>query len=65
MTQITRREFTALTAGMVLAGPALAQADELPLITRAIPSTGERMPAVGLGTSQVFADNDAAAPQRR
>ncbi len=60
MARITRREFTALTAGALLAGPAVAQADELSLITRAIPSTGERIPVVGLGTAAVFNYNDAA-----
>ncbi|MGH6979773.1 MAG: aldo/keto reductase [Stellaceae bacterium] len=58
MNPITRREFAALTAATLVAGPALAQAE--PLITRAIPGTGERMPVVGLGTSQVFADDDTA-----
>jgi aryl-alcohol dehydrogenase-like predicted oxidoreductase len=35
-----------------LAPPALAQSDAL--VTRAIPSSGELLPAVGLGTAQVF-----------
>jgi aryl-alcohol dehydrogenase-like predicted oxidoreductase len=59
MVRITRREFAALSAGALLAPPAFAQGDNV-LIARAIPSTGERMPTVGLGTSQVFADDDAA-----
>ena len=49
---ITRREFAVLAGSAVLAPPALAQSDAL--ITRAIPSSGERLPAVGLGTAQVF-----------
>lgn len=49
---ITRRKFAALAGSAVLAPPALAQSDAL--ITRAIPSSGERLPAVGLGTAQVF-----------
>lgn len=54
---ITRREFSTLAAGAMLVRPVLAQAAE-PLVLRVIPSTGEQMPPVGLGTSQVFANND-------
>jgi aryl-alcohol dehydrogenase-like predicted oxidoreductase len=54
MTRISRRDFAALAAGALLAPPAFAQTDEARLITRAIPSTGERVPAVGLGTAYVF-----------
>jgi aryl-alcohol dehydrogenase-like predicted oxidoreductase len=42
---------------------AFAQTRAAPLITRAIPSTGERVPAVGLGTARVFDSDDA--PTRR
>jgi aryl-alcohol dehydrogenase-like predicted oxidoreductase len=49
---ITRREFAVLAGSAVLTPPALAQSDAL--LTRAIPSSGERLPAVGLGTAQVF-----------
>jgi aryl-alcohol dehydrogenase-like predicted oxidoreductase len=59
MSLITRRKFGTLAAGAMLAGPVLAQAAE-PLVLRVIPSTGEQMPPVGLGTSQVFASNDDA-----
>ena len=41
-----------LAGSALLAPPAHAQSDAL--ITRAIPSSGERLPAVGLGTAQVF-----------
>ena len=51
--QITRREFTVLTASAVLTQPTHAETDAQ-LIVRAIPSSGERLPAVGLGTAQVF-----------
>ena len=57
MTHMTRRDFSALTAAAILARPAFAQTNELP-ITRAIPSTGERVPAVGLGTASVFDSDD-------
>jgi aryl-alcohol dehydrogenase-like predicted oxidoreductase len=42
----------------VLAPSALAQTGEL--LTRAIPSSGERLPAVGLGTSNVFGSGEEA-----
>jgi aryl-alcohol dehydrogenase-like predicted oxidoreductase len=54
---LTRREWITLTAG---AGAALAldyralAAQALPLITRPIPSSGERIPVVGLGSSATF-----------
>jgi aryl-alcohol dehydrogenase-like predicted oxidoreductase len=54
---ITRRDFGVLAAGALLARPAFAQG-EAPLIARAIPSTGEPLPVVGLGTAQVFDSDD-------
>ena len=54
--RMTRRQFTAATAAALTARPALAQS--APLLTRAIPGSGERLPAVGLGTAQVFDTND-------
>jgi len=59
--RMTRREF-AIATGAVLARPALAQSDAL--LTRAIPSSGERLPAVGLGTAQVFNTDDEATRQK-
>jgi aryl-alcohol dehydrogenase-like predicted oxidoreductase len=65
MTTITRRELATLAAGA--AGAALASAafaqSPAPL-ARAIPSTGERLPSVGLGTAQVFDINDQATRQK-
>jgi aryl-alcohol dehydrogenase-like predicted oxidoreductase len=61
MARITRREFAALGAAAMVAQSALAQGANAPLITRAIPSTGERLPVVGLGTAAVFNYNDAGA----
>jgi aryl-alcohol dehydrogenase-like predicted oxidoreductase len=58
MVNVTRRDFATLAAAALLARPALAQTNEAPLITRAIPSTGERVPAVGLGTAYVFDRGD-------
>ena len=63
--RMTRREF-ALAAGAagsaMLAWPAWAQTPAL--LTRAIPSSGEKLPAVGLGTAQVFDSNDDAIRQK-
>jgi aryl-alcohol dehydrogenase-like predicted oxidoreductase len=59
--QITRREFAALAGSALLAPPAHAQSDAF--ITRSIPSSGERLPPVGLGTAQVF--DTANEPTRR
>ena len=60
--RMTRREFAIATGAAVLARPALAQSDAL--LTRAIPSSGERLPAVGLGTALVFNTNDEATRQK-
>jgi aryl-alcohol dehydrogenase-like predicted oxidoreductase len=60
--RITRREFAIATGAAVLAPPASAQTDAL--LARAIPSSGEHLPAVGLGTAQVFDANDEATRQK-
>ena len=51
-TVLTRREFAAFVGASVVAGPVLADTDAL--LTRMIPSSGELVPAVGLGTASVF-----------
>ena len=54
----TRRELLlgmAGAGGMLALDPRLVLASEARLITRAIPSTGERLPIVGLGGSATFA----------
>ena len=51
----------ALATGAVMR-PALAQSPAA-LITRAIPVSGEPLPAVGLGTAEVFDTDDAATRQ--
>ena len=61
-TGMTRREFVALAAAAVLSGPATAQTGEF--ITRAIPGSGERLPAVGLGTAYVFDRDDETTRQK-
>jgi aryl-alcohol dehydrogenase-like predicted oxidoreductase len=61
MARLTRRQFARLSAtgaAAALVPPAIAQTTA-PLIARAIPKTGEQLPAVGLGTAAVFDDDDA------
>jgi aryl-alcohol dehydrogenase-like predicted oxidoreductase len=58
MTPITRRTFAALASATVVARMARAQTGDAALITRAIPGTGEPLPAVGLGTAYVYDRND-------
>jgi aryl-alcohol dehydrogenase-like predicted oxidoreductase len=57
--KITRRDFAALAGGFLVSTSAVAET-ETPLLTRAIPSSGERIPAVGLGTAYVFDVNNEA-----
>jgi aryl-alcohol dehydrogenase-like predicted oxidoreductase len=62
--RMTRRQFAMLpAAAAALAPPVLAQT-ATPLITRAIPSSGEQLPAVGLGTASVFDTADATTRQK-
>ena len=54
---LTRRHFLASAAGLALAplaGAAAAAAPKAGMITRPIPATGERIPAVGMGTWITF-----------
>jgi aryl-alcohol dehydrogenase-like predicted oxidoreductase len=57
--QITRRGLAALAGGFLLSTKAISQT-ETPLLTRPIPGSGERIPAVGLGTAYVFDENSEA-----
>jgi aryl-alcohol dehydrogenase-like predicted oxidoreductase len=61
-TLVTRREFLAATAAALLAPRALAQTSGL--LARAIPSSGELLPAVGLGTAAVFDSNSDTTRQK-
>lgn len=59
--RISRRDYLklSLATGVAMAvkpGLLWAGDEELALITRAIPSSGERLPAVGLGSSATFAE---------
>src|SRR5207247_8912732 len=55
--RITRRDLAGLAGGFLVSPKAIAQT-HTPLITRAIPSSDERIPAVGLGTAYVFDHDD-------
>jgi aryl-alcohol dehydrogenase-like predicted oxidoreductase len=68
---MTRREAARViggtTAGFLLpieAAPPQAKAESSAMLTRSIPSTGEKLPAIGLGTWQAF-DVDLTADNRR
>jgi diketogulonate reductase-like aldo/keto reductase len=64
MNCVTRREAARLigvgAAGLLLPG-AFARAESTPMLTRAIPSSGEKLPVIGLGTSRVFDVDPARA----
>jgi aryl-alcohol dehydrogenase-like predicted oxidoreductase len=62
MSKIDRRTFTTLAAATLLAPRAHAQSPEI--LTRAIPSTGEGLAPVGLGTAQIFDIDDEATKQK-
>ncbi len=55
---MSRRTVISLPLAAVAPLAATAQATGEPPLTRAIPSTGERLPAVGLGTASVFNRDD-------
>jgi len=61
--KLTRRKFTgaALGAGVTLAAGPAAFADEHELIKRPIPSSGELIPIVGVGTNRYGVDTTEAA----
>ena len=55
---MTRRQFSGLAAAGLFARRAMAQSDSL--LLREIPKSGERVPAVGLGTASIFDTADQA-----
>ena len=61
--QLTRRDFTVMAGAAAVTRPAFAQSGAQ-LVTRAIPSSGELLPAVGLGTAQVFNTADDVTRQK-
>jgi hypothetical protein len=58
MTLTTRRDLAMFATATLISRTALAQTNESPPIIRAIPRTGERIPAVGLGTAYGFDRDD-------
>src|ERR1700683_2096156 len=57
--EVSRRQVLRLSGGLGMmplaaAGQALAPGATAPIMTRPIPSSGERLPMVGLGTDQVW-----------
>jgi aryl-alcohol dehydrogenase-like predicted oxidoreductase len=63
MIGLTRREFVALVASSPFTSRVAGETSTSPIITRPIPHSGERLPAVGLGTASVF-DRDADDTRR-
>jgi aryl-alcohol dehydrogenase-like predicted oxidoreductase len=61
--RVSRRNFTALAGAVLLSPRALAQSSA-PLITRAIPASGEQIPVVGLGTASVFNSNSETTQRK-
>ena len=57
---INRREILQLAAAGTVALATRAHAKGAPMITRPIPSTGEQLPAIGLGSYQTFDTKDVA-----
>ena len=54
---MTRREFSTPAGAFLLSNKVVAQTETL-LLDRPIPRSGERIPAVGLGTAHVFDVNN-------
>jgi aryl-alcohol dehydrogenase-like predicted oxidoreductase len=69
VSDLSRRDLLATAAGaaMVSAFPSLVWAQGAPIVTRPIPSSGELLPVVGVGTSIVFdfASDPAKYAERR
>jgi len=63
MIRITRRDFAIAAGAALVARETQAQTKEAGLIMRAIPATGELLPAVGLGTAYVFDRSDERTRQ--
>jgi aryl-alcohol dehydrogenase-like predicted oxidoreductase len=63
--RLTRREFGALSAAAAVMRATTASAQRpMVMIARAIPSSGELLPAVGLGTAEVFDSGDETTRQK-
>ena len=63
--RLTRREFGALSAAAAVMRATTASAQRpMVMIARAIPSSGDLLPAVGLGTAEVFDSADETTRQK-
>jgi aryl-alcohol dehydrogenase-like predicted oxidoreductase len=62
--RLTRREFAVAAGAALLPWRGAAEAAAPELLARPIPSSGERLPAVGLGTAMVFDSNDNPTRQK-
>ena len=65
--RLTRREFAALAGGTtasLLPWSAWAQGTVAPLLAKPIPRSGERVPAVGVGTASVYDTGDEATRRK-
>ncbi len=65
--RISRREATRVIAGTaasLLVAPAIRAEEKRTMIQRAIPSSGEKLPVIGLGTSRVFDVGSSEAERR-
>ena len=63
--RLTRREFGALSAAAAVMRATTASAQRpMVMIARAIPSSGDLLPAVGLGTAEVFDSDDETTRQK-
>lgn len=58
MITTTRRAFGILAAAAFASRSSFSQTENAPLMMRSIPKTGERVPAVGLGTAYVYDNNN-------
>src|SRR5919106_6416404 len=69
MTRMTRREATRLigagAAGLLLPVHAQSQTESSAMLTRTIPSSGEKLPVIGLGTWRAFDVNLSADIRRQ
>src|SRR5688572_19871182 len=62
--EISRRDAAKIIAGTtasLLVAPVLPAQEKRTLLQRAIPSSGEMLPVIGLGTSRVFDAGESAA----
>jgi diketogulonate reductase-like aldo/keto reductase len=64
--ELSRRAFLGMLGATSVFGPCAAQAATRPILTRAIPATGEQLPVIGMGSWITFnvGDDEALREQR-